>query len=127
MRILGIGDTCDLGALYLRLVEEGHEVRVSIGNPLCRGVLAGLVGQTPDWRAELDWIQAAGTDGIILFENVAKERGALQDALRRDGFHVIGGSSYGGRLENDRAYAMQVLASAGLPIAPMFDFPDRAG
>ena len=61
MRFLGIGDYCDLGALYLRLIEEGHEVKISIGNPLCSGTLAGLVEQTPDWRKELDWIRAAGT------------------------------------------------------------------
>jgi phosphoribosylamine--glycine ligase len=126
MRFLGIGDTCDLGALYLRLIEEGHEVRVSIANPLCHGTLAGLVARTANWRDELDWIRAAGQDGILLFENVAKERGALQDALRRDGFQVIGGSAYGDRLENDRAYAMEILAEAGLSIAPVFEFPNRA-
>jgi phosphoribosylamine--glycine ligase len=49
MRFLGIGDCCDLGALYLRLIEEGHEVKVFIGNPLCRGTLAGLVAQTEDF------------------------------------------------------------------------------
>jgi phosphoribosylamine---glycine ligase len=125
MRFLGVGDYCDLGALYLRLIEEGHEVRVSIGNPLCRGTLAGLVEQTTDWRAELPWIRAAGDEGIILFENVAHGRGTEQDALRRDGFHVIGGSAFGDRLENDRAYAQRVLADLGLSVARVWEFAQR--
>jgi phosphoribosylamine--glycine ligase len=126
MRFLGIGDYCDLGALYLRLIEEGHEVKVSIGNPLCGGTLAGLVERTADWRSELDWIRAAGRDGIVLFENVAMNRGTLQDELRSGGFNVIGGSAYGDRLENDRAYAQRVLADAGLAIARNWEFTDRA-
>src|SRR5436190_24178791 len=93
MRFLGIGDYCDLGALYLRLIEEGHEVKVFIGNPLCRGTLAGLVARTSDWRDELAWIRAAGQEGILLFENVAKNRGALQDDLRKQGYWVVGGSA----------------------------------
>src|SRR4030088_2553948 len=126
MRFLGIGDYCDLGALYLRLIEEGHEVKVSIGNPLCSGTLAGLVERTPDWRNELDWIRAAGRDGIILFENVAKNRGAVQDELRGGGFDVIGGSAYGDRLENDRAYAQRVLADIGLQTANVVGFKEVA-
>ncbi len=126
MRFLGIGDSCDLGALYHRLVEAGHEVRVSIADPLARGTLAGIVEQTPDWRGELTWIRAAGKDGVILFENVAEARGALQDDLRADGFQVIGGSAYGDRLENDRAYAQSVLAEVGLPTAGMREFDDAA-
>lgn len=125
MRFLGIGDYCDLGALYLRLIEEGHEVKVSIANPLCQGTLAGMVPQTAGWRGELDWIRVAGRDGIILFEDVAENRGALQDVLRKDGFSVIGGSAFGDRLENDRAYAQRVLAAAGLSIARMWEFADR--
>jgi len=125
MRFLGVGDCCDLGALYLRLIEEGHEVKVSISNPLCCGTMAGLVEQTEDWRAELAWIRAGGREGLILFENVAENRGELQDALRRDGFMVIGGSAYGDRLENDRAYAQRILQDAGLSIAPTWEFTDR--
>ena len=128
MRFLGIGDTCDLGALYLRLLEDGHEVKVSVAEPLCQGVLAGLVPHAPDWRAELDWVRAAGRDGIILFENVAYERGALQDELRRDGLNVIGGSAYGDRLEKDRPHAQQVLSELGFPILRVWEFdePDAA-
>lgn len=122
MRFLGIGDSCDLGALYLRLQADGHEVRVAIADPQCQGTLAGLVARTDDWQDELGWVQAAGADGIILFENVADRRGALQDQLRRDGLNVIGGSAFGDRLENDRAYAQELLASIGLSICPTHEF-----
>jgi phosphoribosylamine--glycine ligase len=125
MRFLGIGDNCDLGALYLRLIEEGHSVKISIANPLCHGTLAGLVEQIPDWQAELPWIRDAGSEGIILFENVAKSRGEAQDALRRESFNVIGGSAYGDRLENDRGYAQRVLAEIGLSTARFWEFPHR--
>jgi phosphoribosylamine--glycine ligase len=124
VRFLGIGDTCDLGALYLRLAAEGHEVKVAVSEPLARGTLSGMIEQTPDWRGELEWIRAAGLDGVILFENVTDNRGALQDELRAKGFQVIGGSAYGDRLENDRAYAQSVLAEVGLSTAATREFHD---
>jgi phosphoribosylamine--glycine ligase len=126
MRFLGIGDSCDLGSLYRRLIDDGHEVKVHVGNALCRGTLAGIVPQTPDWRQELGWLSDAGQDGIILFENVAGGRGELQDRLRAEGYNVIGGSAYGDRLENDRGYAQEVLAGLGLNIAGIHSFGDGA-
>jgi phosphoribosylamine---glycine ligase len=126
MRVLGVGETCDLGALYLSLAAEGHEVRTAVSHPLAQGTMAGLVAIVPDWRAQLDWIRAAGADGVILFESVSEGFGELQDALRRDGFNVIGGSAYGDRLENDRAYAQQLLAKIGLATAPAWSFPTAA-
>jgi phosphoribosylamine--glycine ligase len=93
---------------------------------MARGTLAGLIDQTPDWRAELDWVRAAGPDGVILFESVSEGLGRLQDALRGQGFNVIGGSAYGDRLENDRAFAQGVLAELGLRAAPAFGFQSPA-
>jgi phosphoribosylamine--glycine ligase len=122
MRFLGIGETCDLSALYVRLVEGGHEVRVSIGEPLCHGVLAGIVTRVGDWREHLPWLREAGPDGIVLFENVDDGNGAVQDELRADGFNVIGGSAFGDRLENDRAYGQQVIADLGLNTAGAWEF-----
>jgi phosphoribosylamine--glycine ligase len=126
MRFLGIGDFCDLSSLYVRLLEEGHEVKVYIANELCQQTLSGIVPRVRDWRTEIPWIRGAGTDGIILFENAAENRGALQDAMRLEGLNVIGGSAYGDRLENDRAYAQGVLRSLGLRICPVQEFSDSS-
>ena len=57
MRFLGVGDCADLAALYLRLAEDGHEVKVFIGIPLCQDTLCGLIDRVDDWRAELDWVR----------------------------------------------------------------------
>jgi phosphoribosylamine--glycine ligase len=124
MRFLGIGEGADLADIYLRLVADGHEVKIFIGYPLCRDMLAGLIERVDDWQAELDWMRAAGPEGCILFENVGLGYGEIQDRLRRDGFNVIGGGSYGTRLETDRAYAQGVLADLDLKTAPVFEFFD---
>jgi phosphoribosylamine--glycine ligase len=122
MRFLGVGDTCDLGSLYLRLADEGHDVRVSIREPLCYGTLAGMIPRTDDWTRDLPWVREAGADGIILFENVADSAGSRQDALRAEGYNVVGGSAFGDRLENDRTYGQKVLSGLGLPIAATAEF-----
>jgi phosphoribosylamine---glycine ligase len=122
MRFLGVGDSCDLGALYMRLMAGGHEVKVFVGEPLAEGTMAGIVEHTANWEDELDWIKGSGNDGIILFENVAKSRGELQNRLRKEGFHVIGGSAFGDRLENDRAFAQRILADIGLQTAGVHEF-----
>ena len=70
MRFLGIGEGADLADIYLRLVADGHEVKIFIGYPLCRDTLAGLIERVDDWQPELDWVRAGGPEGCILFENV---------------------------------------------------------
>jgi phosphoribosylamine--glycine ligase len=122
MRILGVGDSCDLGDMYLRLQAEGHELRVFTRELAEHGTMRGMLPHVADYRAELDWIRAAGEQGLILFETAA--HGAEQDALRRDGFFVVGGSSLGDRLENDRSFGQAALSSAGLRKIPTHAFDD---
>lgn len=120
MRFLGIGETNDLGDMYLRLMQRGHEVRVHMSDPDSAGVMQGMVEFVDDWKAELEWIRDAGPDGIILFETAS--HGDLQDKLRRDGFNVIGGSALGDKLEQDRAFGQQVLSQLGMKTAPSLEF-----
>ena len=121
MRILGIGARVDLGSLYLSLIREGHEVRVHASDPEFAASFDGLLDRVPDWRAALPWV---GQDGLVLFEKVG--RGAEQDALRAEGYQVIGGSVLGDRLEYDRAFGQQALRDAGLQTAPAYEFPCAA-
>lgn len=112
MRFLGIGEYCDLGDMYFRLQQAGHEVRVFIEDPAAHDIFGGMITRVQDWRAELDWIKQAGDDGIILFESAIK--GDIQDELRMAGYQVIGGSAYGDRLENEREFGQQTLQKIGL-------------
>ncbi|RYZ12316.1 MAG: phosphoribosylamine--glycine ligase [Comamonadaceae bacterium] len=122
MRILGIGETCDLGDMYWRLQAAGHEVRVFIESSASHDVFAGMVERCEDWRSELDWVRAGGDDAMLLFESAVK--GQWQDALRREGFQVVGGSAYGDRLEDDREFGQQALRHAGLRTARSHGFTD---
>ena len=124
MRFLGVTETCDLGALYMRLAAEGHEVRVAVSEPLAQGTMEGLLPRTSNWRDELPWLRAAGDRGMVIFEAVSAGFGELQDDLRRDGYNVIGGSAFGDGLENDRAFAQSTLAAMGLPVADVHEFTD---
>jgi phosphoribosylamine---glycine ligase len=122
MRFLGVGHSCDLGDMYLRLLAAGHEVRVYSRDFAEHGVMDGMLARVDDWRSELGWIHEAGSAGVILFEST--EHGAEQDQLRRDGFQVIGGSALGDRLENDRQFGQEVLAGAGMQTAATHAFAD---
>ncbi|MGJ7492090.1 phosphoribosylglycinamide synthetase C domain-containing protein [Variovorax sp. ZT4R33] len=122
MRFLGIGETCDLGDMYWRLMQAGHEVRVYIEDGQAHDVFGGMLTRVEDWRQALDWIREVGSGGIVLFESAVK--GDWQDALRQDGFQVIGGSAYGDRLEDERAFGQSELRHAGLRTARSHSFTD---
>lgn len=120
MRFLGIGEDASLGDMYIELAQAGHEVKVFINAPESHNTLAGLIQRSEDWQRELDWIRES--DGTLIFEGA--DWGETQDALRRDGFHVIGGSAEGDRLENDREYGQSSMRQAGMKTAATHTFGD---
>ncbi|HEY3486438.1 MAG TPA: phosphoribosylamine--glycine ligase [Gammaproteobacteria bacterium] len=122
MRFLGIGEYCSLGDMYYRLGHAGHEVKVYIADPEAQDIFGGMVQLTPHWSDELEWITAAGKDGIILFESAVN--GWLQDQLRSNGYQVIGGSAFGDRLESERDFGQAVLRELGLQTARSHRYTD---
>lgn len=114
MRFLGIGKDGSLGDMYIALSRAGHEVRTYIEDPQWRGILRGFIHVSDDWKRELDWLRAG--NGIIIFERA--DQGELQDELRRGGYAVIGGSAFGDKLENDRAFGQACMRQAGMKTAP---------
>lgn len=122
MRFLGVGDTNDLAAMYWGLARRGHDVRVAVRDPAYRDVFAGMLETTNDWQHELGWLRQAGRDGVLLFEGATD--GETQDALRREGFNVIGGSAFGDRLEGDREFGQSALRAAGMRTASSHVFRD---
>jgi phosphoribosylamine--glycine ligase len=120
MKILAIGEDCDLAAMYDRLVEDGHEVRVFIENDQLHDILRSPAARSDNWKQDLAWVKHAGDGGLVLFESAL--RGALQDELRRDGYRVFGGSEYGDRLEADRDFGQRELQDLGLPVAGLHQF-----
>jgi len=122
LRFLGIGDDNSLAAMYLRLLDAGHEVRVFVAEASSADTLQGLLPRVTDWEAELPWVRTAGANGIILFETA--HMGGVQDRLRRDGYNVIGGSAFGDRLEADRSFGQACMREAGMQTAVVREFDD---
>ena len=98
-------------------------MRVHAHDPSYAGCFGGIIDPVSDWRAELGWV---GRDGIVLFEKVGL--GTTQDALRAEGYRVVGGGALGDRLEYDRNFGQSVLRDAGLQVASAeaFDSPADA-
>jgi len=98
-----------------QVVKEGHNVKYFIETPSDRDIGDGFVPKTKSWRREADWAD------VIIFDDVLGH-GKKAQKLRQGGHHVIGGTPYGDRLEDDRTFGQEELKNAGVPIILYKDF-----
>jgi phosphoribosylamine--glycine ligase len=76
MKFLGIGEFCDLGAMYLRLRQAGHAVKVYVENADFHDVYAGMLNFTTDWQ---DGYQVIGGSAF----------GDMLEGNRQYGQHIL--------------------------------------
>ena len=80
--------------------KEGCEVRYYIEAESERSIGDGFVQKVDDWESHVDWAD------VIVFDDVLGQ-GAKAQALRNAGKHVVGGTPYTDRLEDDRSFGQE--------------------
>ncbi|MFC4357211.1 phosphoribosylglycinamide synthetase C domain-containing protein [Halobium salinum] len=106
-----------IGDIAWRVQEEGHEVRYYIGNADEREIANGFVPKVEDWEAHVDWADTVVFDDVFGF-------GEHAERLRTEGHHVVGGTEYTDRLEDDRDFGQSELARMGVNVLPHREFRD---
>jgi phosphoribosylamine--glycine ligase len=99
-----------------QVTKEGHDARLWILGANEQDIADGFVPKVKDWRKEVDWAD------VVVFDDVLGGMGAMAEEVRARGKHVVGGSPYTDRLEEDRAFGQQELKAAGVSIIPQADF-----
>jgi phosphoribosylamine--glycine ligase len=97
------------------VAKEGHPVKLHIANEEEREIADGFVPKSADWKKDADWAD------VVVFDDVLGH-GTLAHELRKSGKHVVGGTPYSDRLEDDRAFGQQELKAAGVTIIPQENF-----
>ena len=106
-----------IGDIAWQVVKEHQEVRYFIGNESERSIADGFVPKVDDWHEHVDWAD------VIVFDDVLGQ-GEHAERLRRAGKHVIGGTPYTDKLEDDRSFGQNELKRHGISIIPFHEFSD---
>jgi phosphoribosylamine--glycine ligase len=106
-----------IGDIAWMVRKEGHEVRYFIETESERSIADGFVDKVDDWESHVDWAD------VIVFDDVLGQ-GEKAKTLRDAGKHVIGGTPYTDRLEDDRSFGQEELKRHGVSIIPFQDFSD---
>ncbi len=104
-----------IGDIAWQVVKEGHEAKYFIEDQEEKDIADGFVPKTDSWENEKDWAD------VIVFDDVLGQ-GAKAQKLRAEGKHVIGGTAYTDKLEDDRAFGQEELKKYGVPIIPYENF-----
>ncbi|MGQ0535312.1 MAG: phosphoribosylamine--glycine ligase [Methanobacteriota archaeon] len=115
-RFLFVGDWGLSLDLAWQVQREGHQAKMFIRDTDCKDVGDGVVEKSDRWEDDVAWAD------VVVFEDLGY--GKHQDRLRKEGKAVVGGSEFGDRLEDDRAFGQQTLRESGVPTLDFQDFKD---
>lgn len=113
----------DAPSWWVRLKDEGHDVKVWIQKQSCKTIGNGLVvkaGSQAELTAWLKEGQRAGIPSLALFD--FSGFGEIADSLRRAGVLTLCGGAFMDRLETDRAFGFEVMRAAGATLPPYQEF-----
>jgi phosphoribosylamine--glycine ligase len=113
-KFLFVSDEALIGDMAWQVKKEGHEVKYYIHRKQERDVCDGFVDKVDDWQSHADWAD------VIVFDDIGY--GEIADRMRKQGKAVIGGSTYGDKIEDDRNFGQDEMKSAGISILPHWDF-----
>jgi phosphoribosylamine--glycine ligase len=115
MKFLFVSYDALIGDLAWDILKEGHDVKYFIENPADKDIGAGFVPMVDDWKAEVDWADVIVFDDVLGMGTEAKK-------LREAGKHVVGGTPYTDKLEDDRSFGQEELKKHGIHIIPYKHF-----
>ena len=106
-----------IGDIAWQVHKEGRDVKYFIGNKSERSIADGFVPKVDDWESHVDWAD------VIIFDDVLGQ-GEHAKRLRDAGKHVVGGTPYTDKLEDDRTFGQNELKRHGVSIIPFQEFSD---
>ena len=106
-----------IGDVAWQVCKEGQDVRYFIGNSSERSIADGFVAKVDNWEDHVDWAD------VVVFDDVLGQ-GEHAKNLRDAGKHVIGGTPYTDKLEDDRTFGQNELKRHGISIIPFHEFSD---
>lgn len=119
MKILFVSGELTGSGLCQKLIREGNEVRLYIHKLDWKNCFDGFCEKVDVWEDHLSWV---GKEGIIIFDDVIF--GKEQDQLRAEGYTVVGSSSGGDELENNRKLFHDIAHSKGMSVLHSYNFED---
>lgn len=102
------------GDLAWQLHKEGHKVKSYIKSTTDSDVYDGILDKVTDWKEHVDWAD------VIIFDDTGF--GEIADKLRKEGKHIVGGSAYTDKLEEDREFGQEEMKKAGIAVLPQWNF-----
>lgn len=98
-----------------QIVKEGQSVKYYIESESEKSIGDGFVPKVDAWEPHVDWAD------VIVFDDVLG-LGEKAQKLRAAGKHVVGGTVYTDRLEDDRSFGQEELKRHGVSIIPFQEF-----